>query len=481
MELLQQLRDAIGTAHVLTGADMAPWDSDWLGTYHNTPLAVLRPGSTRDVQAIMAIAHDTGTPVVPVSGNTGLAGGAHASDGSLMLSLSRINRIRDIRPDARVAIVDGGVVLETLQAAVAAHDLEFPMSFGAKGSCMIAGMLATNAGGSNVVRHGNTRDLCIGIEAVLPNGDLLDLMSELHKDNSGYDLRDLLIGSEGTLAVITGAVLKLVPAPKARATAMLAVASLGDALSILNRLQDATGGAVEAFEYMPDRYFDALLEKHPDQRPPFAESYAINILTEIGSTIERDAIPGDDGSIPLTNRLEEVLASFMEDDAILDANIAQNDAQRIRMWHMRESVAEVVLSRDPLVNNDIALPLDQVEPFLTRMGGEMQQVDPDAEVIEVAHLGDGNIHYTVFPSAPALVDPIMERVEDVTLSMGGSFSAEHGIGLSKLPSMRRRKDKIALAVMRQIKQALDPKGIMNPGKVLPEKPIGVPIATALPG
>ncbi|MHA6267479.1 FAD-binding oxidoreductase [Aliiroseovarius sp. CAU 1755] len=467
MELLDQLRGAIGAAHVLTGADTAPWASDWLGKYRNDPLAVLRPGSTRDVQAVMAIAHDTGTPVVPVSGNTGLAGGAHAPKGSLMLSLSRMNHIRDIRPDARIAIVEGGVVLENLQTAVAAHDLEFPMSFGAKGSCMIAGMLATNAGGSNVVRHGNTRDLCIGIEAVLPNGDRLDLMSELHKDNSGYDLRNLLIGSEGTLAVITGAVLKLVPAPKARATAMIAVGSLADALSILNRLQDATGGAVEAFEYMPDCYFDALREKHPDQRPPFADSHAINVLAEIGSTIEQDATPGDDGSIPLTNRLEEVLAGFLDDGVILDANIAQNDAQRARMWHMRESVAEVVLSRDPLVNNDIALPLDKVEPFLTRMGDVLRQVDPDAEVIEVAHLGDGNIHYTVFPSAPDLVDPIMQRVEDVTLSMGGSFSAEHGIGLSKLPSMRRRKDKVALTVMAQIKQALDPKGIMNPGKLLP--------------
>ncbi|MCK8464360.1 FAD-binding oxidoreductase [Aliiroseovarius sp. S1339] len=468
MDLLERLRKTIGEAHVLTGADTAPWASDWLGKYHSAPMAVLRPGTTADVQAVMAIAHETGTPVVPVSGNTSLSGGTQAPAGSLVLSLSRMNRIRDIRPEARLAVVDGGVVLVNLQTAVASHGLSFPMSFGAKGSCMIAGMLATNAGGSNVVRHGNTRDLCIGIEAVLPNGELLDLMSELHKDNSGYDLRDLLIGSEGTLAIITGAVLKLVPAPKARATAMLAVKSLGDALAILNQLQDATGRAVEAFEYMPDRYFDALAAKRPDFRPPFADPHAINILAEIGSTVARDATHEDDGSVPLNNRLEEVLAGFMEDGAIIDAVIAQNDAQRAQMWESREAAAEVILSRHPLVNNDIALPLDRVEAFLTRMGDELTQIDPLAEVIEVAHLGDGNIHYTVFPSDAALADPIMERVEEVTIALGGSFSAEHGIGLSKLPSMRRRKDRVALAVMRQVKQALDPKGIMNPGKMLPD-------------
>ncbi|UWQ14810.1 FAD-binding oxidoreductase [Aliiroseovarius sp. M344] len=468
MDILERLRDAIGTAHVLTSADADPWTRDWLGKYHSAPKAVLRPGSTRDVQAIMAIANETGTPVVPVSGNTSLSGGTQAAEGSLVLSLSRMNRIRSIRPDARLAIVDGGVVLETLQVAVAAHDLNFPMSFGAKGSCMIGGMLATNAGGSNVLRHGNTRDLCIGIEAILPNGEVLNLMSELHKDNSGYDLRDLLIGSEGTLAVITGAVLKLVPAPKARATAMLAVSSLGDALSILNRLQEETGGAVEAFEYMPSAYLDTLAKRHQNLRPPFSDHHDINILAEVGSTVARDATPDDDGSIPLTSRLEEILAGFMDEGAITDAVIAQNDTQRTEMWDRREAAAEVMLSRRPLVNNDIALPLDRVEEFLTRMAGELSAIDPDAEVIEVAHLGDGNIHYAVFPSDASFVTPIMERVEDVTIEMGGSFSAEHGIGLSKLPSMQRRKDPVALTVMKQIKQALDPKEIMNPGKVLPE-------------
>ncbi|MCK0126346.1 FAD-binding oxidoreductase [Gelidibacter sp. F2691] len=468
MSILDKLREAIGGTHVLTGDDTAPWARDWVGKYESTPLAVLRPGSTHEVSQIMALAQDHAVPVVPVSGNTGLSGGAQARDGSLLLSLARMNRIRDIKSDARLAVVDGGVVLEALHDASAEHGLRFPMTFGAKGSCMIAGMLATNAGGSNVLKFGNMRALCLGIEAVLPGGEVLDLMSELHKDNSGYDLRDLLIGSEGTLAVITGAVLKLVPEPGARATAMIAVDQLSTALSVLNHLQEVTGGSVEAFEYMPGSYLDALAVKRPDLRPPFENRHQINILTEVASNAPRDVQLDADGSHPLTTYLEEVLVGYMEEGTVLDAVIAQNDAQRTEMWERREAAAEVVLGRQPLVNNDIALPLDKLEVFLDRMAGELAGLDPKAEALEVAHLGDGNIHYAVFPSDPTLCDPIMERVEDVVREMGGSFSAEHGIGLSKLPSMQRRKDPVALKVMRQIKQALDPMGIMNPGKVLPD-------------
>ncbi|MCK0171958.1 FAD-binding oxidoreductase [Aliiroseovarius sp. S1123] len=467
MDILNALRSITGPDHVLTGPDMAGFATDWIGKYQNTPLAVVRPGSVEDVSQIMKLANDTQTPVVPVSGHTGLAGGAHAPEGSLMLSLARLNTIREIKPDARLAIVDGGVVLETLHNAVAEHGLRFPMTFGAQGSCQIAGMLATNAGGSNVLKFGNTRALCIGIEAVLPDGRVLDLMSQLHKDNSGYDLRDLLIGSEGTLGVITGAVLKLVPAPAARATAMLALDNLTDALSVLNRLQEATGGAVEAFEYMPVHYLSAVHTHFPDLTPVFDADHPVIVLAEIASTAPKDAQPDPDGSLPLVSMFEALLADAIEAGHINDAVIAQNDTQRSQLWARREAAAEVCLARSPLVNNDIALPLDQVEPFLTRMTDELATLDPKADVLEVAHLGDGNIHYAVFPSDTVLCDPIMERVEDVVREMGGSFSAEHGIGLSKLPSMQRHKDPVALEVMRQIKQALDPKGIMNPGKVLP--------------
>ncbi|MBT2129561.1 FAD-binding oxidoreductase [Aliiroseovarius lamellibrachiae] len=467
MPLINELRAAIGTKHVLQDDDMARWRHDWIGKYENTPLAVLRPANTAEVSACVKLAHDSGTPVVPVSGNTGLAGGAHAPKDSLMLSLDRMNKIRDIRPDARLAIVEGGVVLETLHDAVGAQGLSFPMTFGAKGSAMIAGMLSTNAGGSNVLRYGNTRDLCLGIEVVLPDGEVLDLMSELHKDNSGYDLRDLFVGAEGTLGIITGAVLKLVPTPGAFATAMVAVPNLSDALSLLNKLQKITGGAVEAFEYMPAEYMAGLHRLFPDTRRVFDEDYGVNILLEIGATAPRDVAVGEDGALPIVSYLEEVLGDMLERETVLDAVIAQNETQRAEMWARREAAAEVSLSRTPAVNNDIALPLDKIDVFFTQMADVLNGLDAKAETLSVAHLGDGNIHYMVYPSDAALCDAVMEVVEENVLSLGGSFSAEHGIGLSKLPSMKRRKNPVALRVMRQLKAAMDPKGIMNPGKLIP--------------
>lgn len=468
MTLLEDLHGALGQKYVLTGADCAPWCMDWTGKYTSAPLAVLRPGSADEVSAVMRIAHGHDTPVVPLSGCTGLTGAGQAGSDMLILSLDRMNRIRDIRPEAHLAIVDAGVVLENLHGAVANHGLSFPMTFGAKGSAMIAGMLSTNAGGSNVLRYGNMRDLCLGLEVVLPDGTQLDLMRELHKDNSGYDLKNLFIGAEGTLGVITGAVLKLTPAPRAFATAMVAVPTLTDALDLLNHLQSGTGGAVEAFEYMPAAYFSRLQELHPDSRPPFAARHEVNLLIEVGALATRDAMPADDGSLPIVSYLEELLAERMEGGQVVDAVIAQNDTQRAEMWARREAAAEVSLSRSPIVNNDIALPLDRIDGFFTRMQEVLDGLDPEADTLSVAHLGDGNIHYCVYPSDAALCDLVMEAVEDVVLSLGGSFSAEHGIGLTKLPSMRRRKSPAALQVMRQIKLAMDPKGIMNPGKLLPE-------------
>ncbi len=386
-----------------------------------------------------------------------------------MLSLARMNRIEEIRPSARIAVVQAGVVLDSLHGAVAEHGLSFPMTFGARGSCMIGGMLSTNAGGSNVLRYGNMRDLCLGLEAVLADGRVLDLMSALHKDNTGYDLRDLFIGAEGTLGVITRAVLKLVAAPRAFATAMVATAGLGEALALLNRLQEATGGAVEAFEYMPGSYIARHLALHPEARPPFAAPHEVNILVEVGTTSVREAAPGADGAVPLVGHLEQVLAGLMEEGAVLDAVIARSEAERAEMWARREAAAEVMLSHPHRVDTDIALPLDGVADFLARMEAVLGEIAPGAGHSEVAHLGDGNIHFSVLLPGPdaALAEAITERVEDEVKRLGGTFSAEHGIGLSKKGSMARRKDPVALDVMRALKAALDPEGRMNPGKVLP--------------
>ncbi|MDE3028547.1 MAG: FAD-binding oxidoreductase, partial [Paracoccaceae bacterium] len=283
MNLLDLFRAAIGSAHVLTGSDAAARAHDITGKHHWSPLAILRPADTAEVAACLHLAHASGTPVVPLSGNTGLAGGTRA-DGALMLSLERLNHIREIRTAARIAIVEAGVVLSRLHEAADAQGMIFPLLFGARGSAMIGGNLSTNAGGSNVLRYGNTRALCLGLEVVLADGRVMDLMSELHKDNSGYDLKDLFIGAEGTLGIITAAVLKLFPKHAAYATAMVATPSLDAALALLNRLQQASGGAVEAFEYMPRSYMDRYAVCNPKARPPFAQPHDTTIMVEIGAT-----------------------------------------------------------------------------------------------------------------------------------------------------------------------------------------------------
>ncbi|SNR25137.1 FAD-binding oxidoreductase [Puniceibacterium sediminis] len=468
-DVLGALRRAVGNGAVLTGADAAPWSQDWTGAYHWTPLCVVRPASTAEVSAVMKVAFDARMPVVPVSGNTGLAGGTFA-EGAIMLSLDRMNRVREIRPEARIAVVEAGVILANLHEAALAKGLVFPLTFGARGSSMVGGFLSTNAGGSNVLRYGNTRDLVLGIEVVMADGQVMNLMSELHKDNSGLNLKHLMVGAEGTLGVITQAVLKLVPRPAATATAMVAVASLDDALSLLNALQMATGGAVEAFEYMPQAYLEVYARHNPQSRPPFDTEHAHCIMVEIAATAPRDATPGPYGEVPLVGYLEEVLGDMLESGRVLDAVVAQNEAQRAEIWERREAAGSLLVSRNPMVNNDIAVPLDKVSVFLDRMNLRLAVLDPQAELMLVSHLGDGNVHYTVWPGNPDPVhcDAIMEAVEEEALALGGSFSAEHGIGVTKRPSMARRKDKVAVSAMKAIKAALDPRGILNPGKVFPD-------------
>ncbi|EBA07489.1 FAD-binding oxidoreductase [Sagittula stellata] len=461
--MINALKDV---TQVLTGEDMAPWSQDWTGQYRWTPLCVVRPRDTAEVSAVMRLAHDSGTPVVPVSGHTGLSGGTEG-EGAIMLSLDRLDRIEEIRPEARLARVGAGVILSDLHAAAAELGLAFPMTFGAKGSARLGGLLATNAGGSNVLRYGNTRDLVLGLEAVLADGRVVDLMSELHKNNTGYDLRHLLIGSEGTLGIVTRAVVKLVPQPRAFATAMVAAQSVDVALTLLNRLQDITGGAVEAFEFMPRAYMDAYAALHPAAQAPFAEPHDVNILVELGATAPRDASPGPDGSVPLSGLLEDALGTLFEEGLVMDAAVATSEAQRAAFWTRREAAAELSLAKKPCVVNDVAVPLDKVQTFLEQAEERVAKVDPQADAMVVAHLGDGNVHYAVRVTDAACVTPVMETVEDLVRLLGGTFSAEHGIGRSKLGSMARRKDPVALDMMRAIKAALDPKGILNPGKLLP--------------
>ncbi|MGB3313690.1 MAG: FAD-binding oxidoreductase [Albidovulum sp.] len=469
MSILSRLGEILGPANVLTGRDMAPYAASWTDKYVSDPLAVLRPADTDQVSQSLRLAQDAGIAIVPAGGRTGVTGAIHTK-GGIILSLERMNRIREIRPDTRLAIVEAGVILSALHDAAEAQGLYFPLWFGARGSAMIGGVLSTNAGGSNVLRYGSTRALCLGLEVVLADGRVMNLMSELHKDNSGYALKDLFIGAEGTLGVITAAVMKLVPAPRAHATAILAVPSLGAALTLLNRLQQATGGLVEAFEFMPRDYMELLRDRRPDLGHPFAEIHDITILVELGATAPRDADAGPDGAIPLTGLTEGILGDMLEEGLILDAIIASSEAQRETIWARREAAAEIVTGAGHTVDFDVALPLDRVESFLTRMQETLQTLNPGARTNTVGHLGDGNIHLAIFPTRKdtMLDERLTETIEEIVRDLGGSFSAEHGIGLSKLSSMRRRKDPVALDMMRAVKAAFDPKNILNPGKTIPD-------------
>ncbi|EAP75275.1 FAD-binding oxidoreductase [Roseovarius nubinhibens] len=465
---IDALSAIVGAAHVLTGDATDSHARDWAGEHQGTPLAVVRPGSTKEVSEVLKWANRTGTAIVPRGGGTGLTG-ATAAGGAVLLSMERMRAIREIRPEARVAVVEAGAILSTIHDAVAEHDLIFPLFFGARGSAMLGGALSTNAGGSNVLRYGNTRDLCLGIEAVLPDGQIVNLMSQLHKDNSGYNLRQLLVGAEGTLGVITAAVLRLYPRPRAYATAMVAARDVSAALRLLNRLKTESGGAVEAFEYMPGSYVAAHMARFPEARAPFDAPHDVNILIELGATAPRDAIPAEDGTLPIATLLETALADAFEAGEILDAVVAQSDSQRMEMWARREASAEVCLLREPLVHNDVAVPLDRMQELLDEIAAIIARLDPGAQDISVAHLGDGNLHFAVWPENPdpALHHTIHMAVEEAVVALGGSFSAEHGIGTEKLPEMQAFKDPAALAAMRAIKQALDPKGILNPGKLIP--------------
>lgn len=469
--MIEQLTKIVGPKNILTGADTAPYGTDISGMRTAQPLAVVRPATVDEVSGIVRLANQIPFPIIPVGGRTGLCGGAIGE--AVIISFERMDAIREISAAAQTAVVEAGAILSNIHAAADAQNLVFPLTFGAKGSARVGGFLGTNAGGSNVVRYGNTRDLVLGIEAVLPTGEIVDLMSGLHKNNSGYDLRHLLIGSEGTLGIITAATLKLHPKPGAYATAMIGMQNLSDALPMLNEVQRETGGSVEAFEYMPHSYVQDYVNLNPAHKLPFDHPYPVNILIEIGALAPRDCIPNDAGEIPVVTYLESILGRYLESGLISDAIIAQTEAQRLDLWARREAAAEIASMRPNRLTNDVAVPLDKVETFLTRADAVLHDVDPGADTTVVAHLGDGNVHYTVWPSDddPDRKERIMERVEDIVLDLGGSFSAEHGIGTAKLSSMTRRKDKAALAAMRAIKAALDPRNIMNPGKVLPPEQV----------
>ena len=471
--LIDELCAIVGEKHVLIdAADMAGYLIDWTRQFSGDAIAVVRPSRTDEVSRIVKLCGSAGVCIVPQGGNTGLAGGGIPSSGtpSIVLSLSRMNTIRHFDEAGRTVVAEAGVVLEALQAYVDERELFFPLMFGAKGSCSIGGTLATNAGGSNVVRYGNTRELCLGLEAVLPDGSVFNGLTGLRKDNTGYDLKDLLIGSEGTLGIITAAVFRLFPKPLTRVTAFLSMTSVDAAVQALNRIQDRTGQSVEAFEYIPAPVLGALEKAFPELRSPLEGPVETGVLLEVGSSRVSDAKADDTGSTHLATELLLVLEEMMESGDLLDAAIATSEQQRSDLWRMRESVLEAILEYGASYHFDISLPLANISWFLQEM--DEMAAALGFETLTIGHLGDGNLHYALVCSDRERWQTLplgraKEKAFELLRRLNGSFSAEHGIGQSKLDVMRALKEPAQLDVMRAIKRALDPEGIMNPGRLVP--------------
>lgn len=470
---LDALRDSFDASALLTSDDdLQRYGADWTGAFKTKPVAVLRPADTEAVSRAVTICAEHAVAVVPQSGRTGLCGGGVPVEGqpSVVLSLERMNAVRRIDPDARTMTAEAGVILEQAQARALDHDMIFPLTFGAQGSAMLGGALSTNAGGSNVVKYGTTRELCIGIEAVMPDGSIVNALTGLRKDNTGYDLRDLLIGAEGTLGIITAAVFKLSPKPRVRVAAFLALADLADAPQVLNRLQDQSGNGVEAFEYMPEAAVEVICRAFPAIRPPLDEPADHGIFVEVASTRSDDAEIGEDGSSRLGQQVLTLLGDLLEENILVDAMVAQSESQRNQLWHMRESILEAITANGPALHTDISLPLAEIANFVGTMDAAVR--DMGFVPLTVGHLGDGNLHYTLAAASDRDWDDLpvsraKEMIFDRLRELSGSFSAEHGIGQSKLDLMRKMKEQSQISVMQDIKRALDPQCIMNPGKLVP--------------
>ncbi|WP_206062927.1 FAD-binding oxidoreductase [Nocardioides piscis] len=463
--LTTDLAAVVGADHVLTdAADVAPYATDWRGAYAGTPLAVVRPGSTDEVSAVVRLAHEAGVAIVPQGGNTGMCGGATPSgDGSqVVLSLGRMRKIRDVDPVSSTMTVDAGVVLAEVQQAAASVDRLFPLSLAAEGSCTVGGNIATNAGGTAVLRYGMMRSLVLGLEVVLPDGRVWDGLRSLRKDNTGYDLTQLFIGAEGTLGIVTGAVLTLHPATPARATSWVALPSVAAAASLLPLLRDHAAERLTTWELVSRPALDLVVSQGvPDPLACDAPWFGlIELAGPAGATV------GDD--------LESALGAAVEAGLVLDAAIAGSPAQRDGLWALRERISEAQESLGPTIKHDVSVPITSLDDLVSRLAPALEQALPGIRPIVYGHVGDGNLHYNL--SRPESLEPdafwaraaeLSAIVHDCTVELDGSISAEHGLGSSKAAAASAYKSEVEVSLMRSVKDALDPRGLMNPGKVLP--------------
>jgi len=474
-DLLAQLTSLCGAKYVLSDpSEMAPHLTDWRGHYSGQAIAVVKPGSTEEVAAIVKLANQERIAIVPQGGNTSLCGGAtpDQSGNTIVLSMARMDRIRHFDRPSQSITVEAGCILESIHQAAEKEGLIFPLNFGSRGTCRIGGNLSTNAGGLNVLRYGNTRALCLGLEVVTATGEVMDLLSPLKKDNTGYDLKNLFIGAEGTLGVITAATMQLFPEPKAMATAWAGVRDINAAIDLLQRAQAISGGNVIAFELMPKSIIDNVRRHYPDVAEPLENVPPFSALIEIASTAEADAQPDDAGQMPLTLQMEELLASAFEDELISDATIAANLNQRNALWAIRELTPESEIKAGPAYKSDISIPLQHMQEFYHRAAKAADEIAPGVKIFGFGHLGDGNLHYNLsipddgHPDFFGLYPQFDQMFSGLLKDYGGSISAEHGIGQKKRDMLKAAKDPTALALMAAVKKALDPNNIMNPGKIL---------------
>jgi FAD/FMN-containing dehydrogenase len=461
-----RLKQAAGQGGATEEArEIAPHLEEFRGRWKGTTPLMLRPKTTEEVVRILSVCNETRTAIVPQGGNTGLVGGQIPTKGEVLLSLERMNRIRSVSAEDNALVAEAGVVLADVQRAADAAGRLFPLSLGAEGSCMIGGNLSTNAGGVGVLRYGMSRELVLGLEVVLADGRVLDLMRGLRKDNTGYDLKQLFIGAEGTLGVITAAMLKLFPKPAGHATVLAAIPGLNGAVDLLNRLQDATGGLVTAFEIMPEAGLELVLKHIPGTANPLPHHRGWTVLIEVSNPAAFDA----------TQVLTDALGRAMADGLVSDAAFAKNARERAALWRLREAIPEARRKVGPSLANDISVRPSQIPGFIAAAEEAIARELPGAVSFAFGHVGDGNLHLAVHapPGRDADLIAARERIEQAVneelRKFGGSISAEHGLGLAKNDANALYKSAAEIDVMRALKRALDPANILNPGKVLPTK------------
>ena len=467
---IQQAIDLLGTRGFTCDPDLLdPWLTDWRGRFHGQALGLASPVSTEEVSAFVKLCAQHRVPIVPQGGNSGMSGGATPDESgqSVLLSLRRMDRIRQLDASARQVTCDAGVILQTLHEAAEEQGLRFPLTLGGKGSATIGGLISTNAGGTQVLRHGTMRAQVLGIEAVLADGSVIDGLTVLKKDNRGFDLKQLLIGSEGTLGIVTGATLRLIPAVKDRVVAWAGVRSIEAARSLLLHFEASLGDELEGFEVVPHHCLESVLAHLPDARAPLDQPHPWYALVELVDQ------KGNDGR--LRQLAEDGLASAFEQDLLQDAVIAANETQAEAFWQLRDSIAPAERAIGPAMQHDISVPVDAMPGFISAAIPDVEDRFPGSTGVAFGHLGDGNIHFHVLAPTGATRGEwelsqgkeISRHVHDLVTQWGGSISAEHGIGQMKRDELGRLGDPVALTVMRSVKQALDPHGLLNPGKLVP--------------